>query len=303
MRFRQHGPSLVVQAPAKLNLFLEVLGKRPDGYHELETVMVSIGLHDTLRFEPDASGGISLSCQPAGEPAAGRGEPTPSLSTGSDNLICRAAAALKESTGCSQGARIALTKRIPMEAGLGGGSSDAAATLVALNRLWSLDLPSTELHQIAAGLGSDLNFFIDSPALAVCRGRGEQIEPVPLGRPLHLVVVRPREGLSTAAVFREWQSQASPRSSAQLLEMLKRGDLGQAGTALHNALQTPAEELSEQVRNTLRAIGSMESVGAAMSGSGTACFAICRNGASAHRIGARLRAQGLGRVFVVSTGL
>ncbi|MFG0333246.1 MAG: 4-(cytidine 5'-diphospho)-2-C-methyl-D-erythritol kinase [Maioricimonas sp. JB049] len=303
MRFRQHGPSLVVQAPAKLNLFLEVLGKRPDGYHELETVMVSIGLYDTLRFEPEADGRISLSCQHAGEPAAGRDTPPQNLSTGTDNLICRAALALRDATGCTRGARIALTKRIPMEAGLGGGSSDAAATLVALNRLWHLNLPSAELHQIAAGLGSDLNFFIDSPALAVCRGRGEQIEPVPLGRPLHLVVIRPPEGLSTAAVFREWQSQTSPQSSARLLETLSRGDLGQAGAALHNALQDPAEQLSEQVRNTLRVLGRIESVGAAMSGSGTACFAICPNAASARRIGARLRAQGLGRVFVVRTGL
>lgn len=303
MRYRQHGPSLVVQAPAKLNLFLEVLGKRSDGYHELETVMVSIGLHDTLRLQPDASGGISLRCTLAGEPAEGRRRPVERLSTGDDNLICRAARALQEATGCRQGACIDLTKRIPMEAGLGGGSSDAAATLVALNRLWRLNLPSDELHRIAAGLGSDLNFFIDSPSLAVCRGRGEQIEPVPMGRPLHLVVVRPREGLSTGAVFRNWEGTATPQSSDRLLDALRSGDLGTVGATLHNALQAPAEQLSEQVRKTLRAIDGTESVAAAMSGSGTACFAICRNGASARRIGARLRAQGLGRVFVVRTGL
>src|SRR5216683_1594333 len=126
MLSERHGNGLRVRTPAKVNLFLEVLGKRPDGYHDIATLMVAVSLYDTLEFTPEPSGDLVLRCE------------HPDLSTGPDNLICRAARLLRERTGCTQGAVIRLEKRIPLAAGLAGGSSDAAATLAGLNRLWRL---------------------------------------------------------------------------------------------------------------------------------------------------------------------
>jgi 4-diphosphocytidyl-2-C-methyl-D-erythritol kinase len=164
MRSRWIGTALVIDAPAKLNLHLSVLGRRADGYHELETVMASIGLYDTLRLEPEQDGRLELTCEGAD-----------SLAADESNLVLRAARLMAAEHGASPGARLRLLKRIPMQAGLGGGSSDAAAALVGLNLLWNLKLPSAELHRLAAMLGSDVNFFVDSTPLALCRGRGEVV--------------------------------------------------------------------------------------------------------------------------------
>src|SRR5690606_28585212 len=146
MRFRRQGPSLIVDAPAKLNLFLEIGGKRPDGYHELETLMVAIGLCDTLRFTPIPQPNVVLRARFA-HPADQQGFPT-----GDDNLVVRAARLLAASTGYSGGVEIDLLKRIPPASGMGGGSSDAAATLVGLNRLWQTGLDFDELDHLAAQL-------------------------------------------------------------------------------------------------------------------------------------------------------
>ena len=170
MRICCRGPSLAVHTPAKLNLSLEVLGRRPDGYHELETVMVSIGLYDTLLFTEDRAHETRLRCHSVVTQSRHRSE----LSSGPDNLIVQAAELLRQTTGCDRGVTIDLWKRIPMQAGLGGGSSDAAATLVGLNRFWQLGLSSSELHDLASQLGSDVNFFLDSPIAANARGVGNR---------------------------------------------------------------------------------------------------------------------------------
>ena len=176
-----------VLAPAKLNLFLEVLGRRPDGYHEIESLMVAVSLYDTLTFTDDPSGEISLRCN------------DPALPVGSDNLVVKAAERLRASADSLRGARIVLDKAIPAQAGLGGGSSDAAATLVALDRLWDLRTPPKTLDDLAGEIGSDVAFFMHAPA-AVCRGRGEQVESVPLNDVYHFVLVCPPVGMSTADV-------------------------------------------------------------------------------------------------------
>ena len=160
-------------APAKLNVFLEVLGKRADGYHELETLMVVVDLYDTLRVIDDPGGAIALRCD------------DPSLPTGRENLVVRAAERLREASGIERGATIDLLKAIPAQAGLGGGSSDAAAALLALDRLWNLQTPPDRLDALAGEIGSDVAFFLHPPA-ALCRGRGERggaglaVEGVPL---------------------------------------------------------------------------------------------------------------------------
>lgn len=148
MLIAHYADDVVAWAPAKVNLYLEVLSRRADGFHELETLMAAVSLYDTLVFKEDPTGDILLRCN------------RPDLSTGSDNLIRRAAELLRQHTGCTRGARVRLVKRIPLAAGLAGGSTDAAATLAGLNRLWSLGLTNVELAALGARLGSDVPFFL-----------------------------------------------------------------------------------------------------------------------------------------------
>src|SRR5438094_7646909 len=147
MQSERHADAVVVWAPAKVNLFLEVLAKRTDGYHEIATLMVAVSLYDTLEFKEDTSGEIRLRCD------------HPDLTPGPANLVWRAATLLQQHTGCHRGAQIRLVKRIPLAAGLAGGSTDAAATLAGLNRLWQLGQSSAELADLGAELGSDIPFF------------------------------------------------------------------------------------------------------------------------------------------------
>ena len=203
MLFRQTSRSLTVLAPAKLNLFLRIVGKRADGFHDLESVMATIGVYDTLVLEATASAEIELSVVDA-SPRTLSGAMRLEAPVGPENLVVRAANLLRERTGCRDGARIALVKRIPSSAGLGGGSSDCAAALAGLNRLWNLRLSRFELIALAGELGSDVAFFLADAPLAVCTGRGEQLEPLRCPTRLHFVVAKPQSGLSTPAVFQRW---------------------------------------------------------------------------------------------------
>jgi 4-diphosphocytidyl-2-C-methyl-D-erythritol kinase len=279
------------RAPAKLNLFLEILGKRPDGYHELETLMVTADLHDTLTFADDPSGRITLRCD------------EPSLPTGPENLVVKAAERLKREAGIDRGATITLQKAIPAEAGLAGGSSDAAATLTALDRLWNLQTPPDRLDALAGEIGSDVTFFRHAPA-AVCRGRGERVEPVNLPEAFHFVLVCPPVGSSTAEVYRRLIPPERPRSVGPVLEAFASGNPIALGRSLFNRLQDVAEGLNPdlvQVRNALEELGpSLD--GHLMSGSGSAYFGLCRNVEAAHAAARRLAATGLGRARVVTCG-
>jgi 4-diphosphocytidyl-2-C-methyl-D-erythritol kinase len=282
--------SVVVRAPAKVNLYLEVLAKRPDGYHDIATLMVAVDLYDRLEFKEEPSGQVTLSCDDA------------TLSIGPDNLIRRAAGLLKQQTGCPRGARIELTKCIPMAAGLAGGSSDAAATLEGLNQLWQLGLDRTELMKLAAELGSDVAFFFATPA-AWCTGRGEIVTPVPLGRQLDLIVVSPSEGLSTPAVYRGVTVPAQPVSGDAMLRAAAAGDLEAMGRLLHNRLQEPAERLRPELAALRERLEERQPLGSLLSGSGSSLFALCRDRRDALRIVRDLRrvADEIGRprVFLV----
>jgi 4-diphosphocytidyl-2-C-methyl-D-erythritol kinase len=205
-----------VLAPAKLNLFLEVLGRRADGYHEIETLMVAVDLHDTLRLVDDPSGAVTLTCD------------DPSLPTGAENLVVRAAERLKAAAGIDRGVRIELAKAIPAMAGLAGGSSDAAATLLGLDHLWNLQTPPGQLDALAGEIGSDVAFFRHAPA-AICRGRGERVEPVSLPVRYHLVLVCPPVGLRTADVYRHLTVPERPRPIGPIMEALASGETEQLG--------------------------------------------------------------------------
>jgi 4-diphosphocytidyl-2-C-methyl-D-erythritol kinase len=307
MRIRRVGPSLVVHTPAKLNLFLELLGKREDGYHELETLMVAVDLFDTLTFMEEDSNEIRLQCSGLGAARQSAPDGADRVSTdaggdgiplGSDNLVAKAARLLREHAGVDRGIRINLVKRIPSAAGLAGGSSDAAATLMALNRFWKLGLGIPELRRLASQLGSDVAFFVDGTSAAVCHGRGEIIEPldVPLG--LHFVIVRPRTGLSTAQVYRHAQVPAAQKSVHDLSAALRAGRKGLVGRLLHNRLQAPAERLNPEVYRLQTLFSRLPVLGHQMSGSGTAYFGLCDSARHTQSLAGRLRGARVGRVWV-----
>lgn len=297
MLFRQQGRSLVVHTPAKLNLFLEVLDRRTDGYHELETLMVSVGLYDTLIFAEDLSSHTHLRVARREAPSLRSQDDVPA---GAGNLIVRAADLLRTHYPAvrSRGVRIDLYKRIPVAGGLGGGSSDAAATLWGLNRFWNLGLSRQRLQELAAQLGSDVSFFLGPTAAAVCRGRGELIEPITLPLDLHFVMARPRSGLSTAAVYQHCRPAESPKRVEEVLELLQHGQWGLLGSKLHNALQPAAEALNPEVPRLKRTFARQPVLGHLMSGSGTTWFGLCAHRRQAKQVAARLKAISSDHVVV-----
>ena len=290
--------SLVVHTPAKLNLFLEVLGKRADGFHELESLFVTVSLYDTLCFREGRTHDIQLRCRNTGLVGVAEGKDAFRAPSGQDNLIFKAAHLLRERSGVHRGAQIDLWKRIPAESGLAGGSSDAAATLAALNRLWELNLPREELLQLAAELGSDVGFFLAQASAALCRGRGELIEPLRLPGNLHFVIARPYTGLSTARVFQRYQPRTEKKEAGKLVRSLVAGRLGEAGQCLHNALFSSAEKLNSDVGSFIRIFSQQPVLGYSMSGSGTACFGLCASRHQAGIVASRLAAMRVGRVYV-----
>ena len=298
MQIRRDAVEVVIQAPAKLNLFFEVLAKRTDGYHEIETLMCPIDLYDTLVFREESSQRLELECQwgsSAGGPDCGGFDEVP---RGPGNLVLRAAELVRQRTGTARGARLRLIKRIPTAAGLGGGSSDAAAALVAANLGWGLGLSLPQLAAMAAELGSDVPFFlIGGPA--VCRGRGEKVEPVSGLGPLSFVVARPPEGLSTAAVYGDCRPADRPRCAAPLMESLRRGSPAETGRLLFNRLQPVAQRLSPGVARLRELLAKEDCLGHCMSGSGTAVFGLCRHAGQARRIARRLGANDVGFVVAV----
>ena len=295
MHVQRSASGFEVLAPAKLNLFLEVLAKRSDGFHEIETLMVPVGWYDTLHFAPDPGGELSLACEQVG-PSSG---PVP---TGDDNLVVRAVKLLRDRSDTSQGARLRLVKRIPAASGLAGGSSDAAAALVAANLGWQLNWPREKLAPLAAELGSDVPFFLGSGP-AICRGRGEIMEPVSGLGPLWFVVVRPPVGLSTPAVYRACRPAAAPRRAAPLVASLCRGNLGVAASHFHNALQLAAEGLCDWIARLKHSLAATNCLAHQMSGSGSAYFGLCRHARHARRIAASLRSRGVGQVCAVGAGI
>ena len=264
---------IVVWAPAKVNLFLEVLGKRPDGYHDIATLMVAIRLYDTLVFRADSS--LSLRCSDA------------KLSAGPDNLVLKAAKLLQDRTGCKRGASIRLIKRIPMAAGLAGGSTDAAATLAGLNRLWQTGLSNDDLAKLSGEIGSDIPFFFHTPA-AWCTGRGEVVESVNLPIPLEFVLLCPSFGLATAAVYKNVAFSSAPVPGEPILVAVSKGDVDYIGRLLHNRLQMAAASLEPRIAEYAAMLAEAKPAGCLMSGSGSTLFALCRSAEEAGRVAAGL---------------
>ena len=255
-------PVLTLAAPAKLNLFLHVLGRRADGYHELQTLFQLIDLSDTLHFTPLETPELELQCNDTSLPD-------------SENLVLRAAQALREHSGTRLGARITLEKQIPTGAGLGGGSSDAATTLLALNRLWQLDLNLETLASIGLTLGADVPLFVRGRS-AWAEGIGERLTAVDLPPAWYLVITPPCH-ISTAGIFshRELTRNGSAIRMADFLAGRSRNDCED----LVRRLYPPVDE----------ALGCLGRYGPArMTGTGASVFARFDNEAEARRVEQRI---------------
>lgn len=256
------------RTPAKINLLLNVLGRRPDGFHDIETVLYPINVIDELRFTRRERG-IQFRCT------------DPKLPTDSSNLVVRAAQAFFAAAKIREGAEIQLQKRIPIGAGLGGGSSDAAATLLGLNELFDQPLPMSKLEELTAALGSDVKFFLYSkPAIAT--GRGEKIQEVGPLRALtgtHLLVVYPGFGVSTAWAYQQLVKfpqalNGVPGRAQRLVELLQAADLQAAAAEFYNALEAPVFHKYPILAIYKEFLRESPALATLMSGSGSAVFAI-----------------------------
>jgi 4-diphosphocytidyl-2-C-methyl-D-erythritol kinase len=290
------GPKWVAQTPAKINLFFEILGRRPDRYHEILSLICPISIYDTLELVPTPTGRIELRCRQAR--GMHRAETLPSDDR---NLVVRALRLLQSRTGCRRGAEVRLLKRIPSQAGLGGGSSDAACALRLGCAAWDLSVPRETLHQMAGELGSDVPLFLHR-APVVCRGRGERIEPVGRMPLLPLVLVKPAKGLATADVYAAWREHddGNCRELTPMLDAFRSRDAAAVGRHLFNRLEQVAETLWPEIREIRRAFALQDCLGFQMSGSGTSFYGICRHMRHARRVARRLRAMRLGQVLIAS---
>jgi len=256
-----------IRAPAKINLTLRVLGKRADGYHELESIVQMITLFDLLTIESAEE--LTFTCS------------DPALEN-DDNLVVRAARLLQPFNAIPRGARIHLEKHIPARAGLGGGSSDAAATLLALNELWEIRKPLDELTPMAASLGSDVPIFLYTPT-AIARGRGENVTPLPHRALCHIVLGKPTEGLSTARIYEKLHARPhvpsrSPHPLPETQSMtraLQKGDAAAIAGALANDLEGPALALLPSLYHIRERMLQLGARSVLLCGSGSAVFGIC----------------------------
>jgi 4-diphosphocytidyl-2-C-methyl-D-erythritol kinase len=244
-------------APAKINLGLRILGKRPDGYHAIQTILQMLDLCDWLTFCPKEADTIRLTCIPSVLPAD------------DSNLVVRAARLLQQTFHAQQGVEITLDKRIPIAAGLGGGSSDAATTLLALNHVWQLHRPKVALHPLAAQLGSDVPFFLEGPT-AFAYGRGEVLSPVTSPPPLTGILVNPPVGVSAGWAYGQFngQSSATDLMIPSILQALGNRDLARLAELMVNDLQpgvARAYPVVCQAQAALRGVGASVTF---MSGSG-----------------------------------
>ena len=256
-------------APAKINLSLEIKGRRADGFHEIETFMTPISLADRLTIETTASeGAIDFSCD------------DPSLPTGEENLVVRAVKLFREATKIGTGIKIVLEKKIPHGAGLGGGSSDAASTLLGLNELFGGALEENDLIKLAAQLGSDVPFFMVRSA-AVCRGRGEIVSPISLAASLNVLLLKPDFGVPTSWAYGNWKpSQELPGIDYSPQEL--------GGVRFVNDLERPVFEKFVILGHLKTWLLRQPEVGAAlMSGSGSTVFAVLHEGAAGEELAAR----------------
>lgn len=264
---------LAFKTPAKINLGLFILGKRPDGFHDLETLFQMVSLYDSVELE-SRDNGIELVCD------------HPQVPTGEDNLMIRAARLLQEAfpdrTGL--GCRMVLHKKIPMGAGLGGGSGNAAGVLRGLNWLWDLQLAPAELMKMAARLGSDVPFFLCAPA-ALGQGRGERLTPLQPHENFKVILVSPKVSMATSEVYQALNLDLTKNSKniKILLEFLSQSNITRLGAHLHNDLEPVVIKRLPVINRIKQKLNSLNADGVLLSGSGSAVFGIFADAKEAER--------------------
>ena len=262
-----------VLAPAKINLSLKILGRRNDGFHELDTVIAPISLYDEIRVDKGRLGkGIEFRCDDLSVPQ------------GDDNLAVRASKAFFETTKIEPAVSIELKKKIPHGAGLGGGSSDAASVLLALNDLFETKLSREALAKMAEPLGSDVPFFLFQSA-AVCKGHGEMVMPVKLQREFSILLLKPAFAVSTAWAYSRWQGSREIRGIRYEAQEF-------GGQTFTNDLERPVfEKFVFLTQLKIWLLGQSEVGAGLMSGSGSTMFAVMRESADANSVATRAKAK------------
>ena len=261
-QFSVTGDGLVVRAPAKINLSLLIAGRRPDGFHEIETLMAKVDLYDELLFERGEKDGIELVCRgPHWAPQ------------GADNLVYRACEALFEVAGAKSPVRVTLTKNVPAGRGLGGGSSDAAAALLGLDRFAGLGAPAEDIYDIACRLGSDVAFFLGGP-LAFCTGRGEKIQKIEENFSFRALLALPDVSVATKRVYESYSHNQVlyDRLSGRINGLIAKNKFDSVAAMCANMLEKSCIELH---RELLELKSHLEALGVGrvcLSGSGSAMF-------------------------------
>jgi 4-diphosphocytidyl-2-C-methyl-D-erythritol kinase len=285
--------SLRIKTHAKCNLFLRVLGRRPDGYHQVETILHGIGLADEIELREIAGTALEIDMR-WGEGSGGK---LPELE---DNLVWRAARHVQEQARERRGASIRVTKHVPMGSGLGGGSANAAGVLLTLGELWCGAMSAPEIAAAATSLGSDVAYFL-SGGTALATGRGEELTPLACSGVVWFVLGIFERPLLTADVYRAWDSAgATSVDSAPMVMALGAGDVAEVASLLHNDLEPAAFGLRPELAAAKRALLDGGALGASLSGSGPTVFGIARNQRHADAVAARV-ARVFDRVVVTSS--
>jgi 4-diphosphocytidyl-2-C-methyl-D-erythritol kinase len=283
---------ITVQAKAKINLTLDVLYKRPDGYHEVEMVMQSIDLADMLYLRPAEEQCISLEVDVS------------ELCADQSNLAYRAAALLQDVFHIKEGVHIKLEKHIPMAAGLAGGSADAAGVLVGLNRMWNLRLSTAEMEALAARLGSDVPFCLRGGTM-LATGRGEKLTPLPDLPFCHVILAKPRIGVSTAWVYGQYRNDVVGKrpDTSGVVACLQRQERSGVVRRLCNVLETvtvPAHPIIAQIKAWMLEFGALASL---MSGSGPTVFGLAESEAVACAIATELKKRTDAEIIITKTAI
>lgn len=280
---------MILSAPAKINIGLAVRGRRADGYRDLSTIFLKISLADELSIDCTEGADVTVHCDHAAVPNDSR------------NLVHRAATAL-QAAAPGRGARLSLCKSIPVAAGLGGGSSDAAAALSGLNTLWNLRMDSVELARHAAALGADVPFFLLPDVAAIGRGRGDEVEPVSCPARLSLVLVNPPLTVPTAWAYRQLVPALTDNAHATtiLVRNLESGDIESLGKACFNDFEPVMLAHFPVLRTIKKALTQPGVCGVSMSGSGPTMYALCRSYDVAQEVAQRIRHRGW-RVWTCQT--
>jgi len=267
-QFKVIDDGLLVRAPAKINLSLLVAGKRPDGFHEIETVMAKVNFYDEILIEKASKAGIELICN--GPEWAPEGE---------ENLVYKAAKMLLENRGQQTNIKITLTKNIPAGTGLGSASSDAAATLIGLNKYLDLQLPNAELARLATQLGSDVAFFLDGP-LAFCSGKGEKIKKLDENFNFLALLILPDVTISTKRVYANYKHNPAlyKKLRARTNDLLGENRIDLVPKMCTNMLETSCFSLNKELADLKAKIESLGIRPLCLSGSGSAMFYIIDNG-------------------------